>query len=128
MAGVPPMVGSSQPVQEGPPAVLSPGGPSSCSIAPIQSPRHPRTRTAANVRGAPVLVVYYPSRPGRSVFGLQWTGMMVMLHGQPGRLPACYVLFLPAPLYLGRRLSTTLLSGLFRALRCARMAQDGCEG
>ncbi len=64
MAGVHPMVGSSQPVQEGPPAVLSPRRAFVLLDTPIQSPRHPRTRTAANVRGAPVLVVYYPSRPG----------------------------------------------------------------
>jgi hypothetical protein len=71
------------------------------------------------------------SRPERSGFSLHRTGMMVMLHGLRGRRPPitfgsslCRELS-PAPLEAGAGKGNSPAS--LRALRCARMAQDGCE-
>ena len=49
------------------------------------------TRRAFVLTIAPVLVVFYPSRPGRSGLSLQRTGMMVMIHGLRGRTPPAMV-------------------------------------
>jgi hypothetical protein len=70
--------------------------------------------------GAPLLVVFYPSRPGRRGFTLRRAGVMAMLHGQRGRI--LFVLFSPAPLEAG---ACTVGSSpaSFRAHSGARLAR-----